>query len=77
MSFKERDKAEDRKHKWSAKNGELLVTFVQRLNTLIDVVREELLPAYRQDEGYFLIHDDLGYRNNGEPIIIRPYADTK
>jgi hypothetical protein len=76
MSFEERVKAEDKKNKWSRKNGNLLYGFVRQLNIMIDVVREELLPAYRQDEGYFLIHDDLGYRNNGEPIIVRPHNEA-
>ncbi len=76
MSFEERLKAEDKKSKWSRRNGKLLYGFVRQLNIMIDVVREELLPAYRQDEGYFLVHDDLGYRNNGEPIIVRPHNEA-
>ncbi len=34
------------------------------------------MPSYRQEDGYFLIIDSLGYRNDGEPVIIRPKRST-
>jgi hypothetical protein len=72
MSGLERSKASDRQGRWSNRNGRLLIQYVRDLNRLVNVVREELLPTYRQEEGHFLIHDDLGYRNHGESIIIKP-----
>ena len=74
MSVQEQLLAEEEQAKWSKRNSEILFKYVISLNRLVDVVREEILPTYRQEEGYFLIFDSLGYRNGGEPVIIRPYA---
>jgi hypothetical protein len=73
MSPVERMEAGAAQHNWANKNGDLLYRYVLELNVMIDVVRKCLLPTYRQEEGYFLIHDDLGYRHGGESVIIRPY----
>ena len=72
MKIQERLRAEVKQEKWSNLNGELLLEFVRHLNGLIDAVRTYLQPNYRQSEGYFLIHDDLGYRNGGKSIIFKP-----
>ncbi len=74
MRIEDRLDAEVEQEKWSKRNGELLLEFVERLNGMIDAVRQYLQPDYRQDEGYFLIHDDLGYRNGGRSVIIRPVS---
>lgn len=72
MSFQERDKAAVKQQAWSNRNGELLLQYVGHLNWLINIVREELQPNYRQEDGYFLIHDRFGYRNDMSPITFRP-----
>lgn len=72
MSGPQRWDAANKQNRWSNKNGRLLLQYVRDLNHLVDIVREELLPTYRQDDGYFLIHDDLGYRNDGNSVIIKP-----
>lgn len=72
MSGPLRVKAERLQDEWSEQNGKLLYAYVRALNHMIDAVRKDLLPTYRQDEGYFLIHDDLGYRTGGESKILRP-----
>ncbi len=72
MSLEDRLAAEDAQEKWSNLNGKKLAHYVVALNEMIDEVRRSLNPAYRQEDGYFLIHDDLGYRNDGVSIIIRP-----
>lgn len=72
MSWTQRDRVSVTKETWSNRNGELLLDYVRHLNRLVDIVREEFQPNYRQDAGYFLIHDGLGYRNDMNPMILRP-----
>jgi len=72
MSSRERFKIAAEKNKWSNRNAELLLEYTRKLNEMIDIVRDELHPTYRQDDGYFLIYDSLGYRNNMTPVIFRP-----
>jgi hypothetical protein len=77
IPIKARQKAEQEQEKWSTRNGELLFDYVKNLNQLIREVRETLNPAYRQEEGYFIIHDELGYRNDGASILIRPGVEQQ
>jgi hypothetical protein len=71
MSDRQRFDAAETKDAWCTKNGELLLQYGHTLNHVVDIVREELQPNYRQEEGYFIIHDGLGYRNDLNPIFIR------
>ena len=43
---------------WSKKNHEHLQAYVASLNRLLEAVRSELDPAYRQDQGSFLVFAD-------------------
>jgi len=72
MPIQARLEAEEAQERWSNENGKNLFAYVTNLNRLVNEVRSTLNPGYRQDEGYFIIHDDLGYRNDGVSVFIRP-----
>jgi hypothetical protein len=57
---------------WSNRNGRLLWNYVYRLNIFVDAVRSSVNLGYRQKAGYFLIHDDLGYRHGGVAVDFLP-----
>lgn len=46
--------------------------YVASLNRMVDAVRAELKPDYRQDEGGFLIFDDFGVRGMGKSAVYLP-----
>jgi len=71
-SLKESMEDEAEETAWSKECGEALALYVESLNDLVAVVRAELDPMFRQQEGWFIVNDSLGYRSNGQPRIYRP-----
>ena len=72
MPLKARFVEEEKEQRWSEGNGNKLLAYVTNLNRLIREVRSNLNPEYRQNQGYFIIHDEIGYRNDGVSVWIRP-----
>ena len=72
MPLKARFLAEEKEQRWSEGNGNKLLVYVTNLNRLIQDVRSNINPEYRQNQGYFIIHDEVGYRNDGVSVLIRP-----
>jgi hypothetical protein len=72
MPLKARFAEEEKEERWSEGNGNKLLAYVTHLNRLVNEVRSTMNPGYRQNSGYFIIHDEIGYRNDGVSVLIRP-----
>jgi hypothetical protein len=63
--------------KWSRKNGRLLRDHVARLNKMVDAIRADLDPEYRQREGYFAIPDvPIGKYREAVGVLV-PHLTTE
>lgn len=56
---------------WARKSFALLAVYTARLNEYIKAVRKYNNPEYYLLRGKFLIYDDLGTHNGGEPTIVQ------
>lgn len=62
---------------WCEENFLLLCKFVNALNNFSSKVREYIDPYFMLIEGKFIINDELGTFNNGEPIKFEPKDENK